>query len=147
MDQLFGQQDTPGLRDRDGRRAEMLSKQATELSLANAQTVSQAIETILVECTRVDQGQGPRHRVRRSAPGGELGRRFRPTSQARPEARCLRRHCGRIEAHVLAFRRARWTDRTTVDPGCPDPAEQPPVEAGVARPECPITRVHVEIHG
>ena len=57
MNQLLGQQDTPGLRDRDGGRTEMLSKQAAELSLSDAQAFGQAIDTRFVECACVDQRQ------------------------------------------------------------------------------------------
>ena len=146
MNQLLGQQDTPCLRDRDGGRTEMLSKQAPELSLSDAQALGQAIDTRLIECACVDQRQRPGHRVRRPAPGGKLGRRLRPTSQAGTEARFLRRRCCRIERHVLAFRHARRADRTAIDPGCPDPGEQPPVEARVASAERAITRINVEIH-
>ena len=146
MNQLLGQQDTPCLGDRDWGRTEMLSKQAAELSLSDAQALGQAIDTRFVECACVDQRQRPRHRIRRPAPGGKLGRRFRPTSQAGTEARFLRRRCRRIKRHVLALGHARRTDRTAIDPGCPDSGEQPPVEARVASAERAITRVNVEVH-
>ncbi len=146
MNQLLGQQDTPCLGDRHRGRTEMLSKQAAELSLSDAQAFGQAIDTSFVECASVDQRQRPRHRVRRPAPGGKLGRRFWPTSQAGTKARFLRRRCRRIKRHVLTLGHARGTDRTAIDPRCPDSGEQPPVEARVASAERAITRVNVEVH-
>jgi hypothetical protein len=125
----------------------MLSKQAPELSLADTQALGKAIDTRFIEGACVDQRQCAGHRIRRPAPGGKLGRRFRPTAQAGTEARFLRRRCGRIKRHVLALGHARRADRTAIDPCCLHPAEQPPVEARVTSAERAITRVDVEIHG
>ena len=146
MNQLLRQQDTSCLRDRDGGCTEMLSKQPAELSLADAQAFGEPIDTAFIECASVDQRQRPRYGVRRPAPGGKLGRRFRPTAQARAEASFLRRCCRRVERHVFPFRHRCRADRTAIDPSCPDPAEQPTVEARVARTKRAITRVNIEVH-
>ncbi len=124
----------------------MLSKQPAELSLADAQAFGEAIDTAFIECASVDQRQRPRYGVRRPAPGGKLWRRFRPTAQARAEASFLRRCCRRVERHVFPFRHRCRADRTAIDPGCPDPAKQPTVEARVASTERAITRVNIEVH-
>ena len=50
MNQVLGHQDTPCLGDRDRGRTEMLSKQAAQLSLSNAQAPGQPIDTGFVEC-------------------------------------------------------------------------------------------------
>ena len=134
------------MRDRDGRRTEVLSKQAAELSLSDAQALRQPTDAGFIECACVDQRQGPGHRIRRPAPGGKLGRRFRPTSQAGTEACFLRRRCCRIERHVLALGHARGTYRTAIDPARPHAAEQASVETRVASAERAITRVNVEVH-
>ena len=146
MNQLLRQQDTSCLRDRDRGRTEMLSKQPAELSLSDAQAFGEPIDTAFIECASVDQRQRPRYGVRRPAPGGKLWRRFRPTAQARAEASFLRRCCRRVERHVFPFRHRCRADRTAIDPGCPDPAKQPTVEARVASTERAITRVNIEVH-
>ncbi len=146
MNQLLRQQDTSCLRDRDRGRTEMLSKQSAELSLSDAQAVGEPIDAPFIECASVDERQRPRYGVRRPAPGGKLWRRFRPTAQAWAEASFLRRCGRRVERHVFPFRHRCRADRTAIDPGCPDPAEQPTVEARVASTERAITRVNIEVH-
>jgi hypothetical protein len=55
MNELLGQQHTTCLRDRNGGRTEMLSKQAAELSFSYAQPFGQTIDACFIDGACVDE--------------------------------------------------------------------------------------------
>jgi len=141
VDELLGEQDPSGLRDRDGRRTEVCAEQPAELAFADAEPRGECVHIGLVQSAELDERQSARHGVRRAAPGGEIRCRFGPAAQTRPEAGGLRGRRRGEEAHVLALGRPRRTDGTAVDAGRLHADEQLAVEACVAGPEGAVAGV------
>src|SRR5205807_982549 len=75
------------LRDRAGRRAEVLEKQAAQMPRADSQTICEAFDAVLVETALLDQPQRARHRGRGAEPGWRPRSAFRPAAQARTISR------------------------------------------------------------
>ena len=145
VNELFGEQHAPCLRDRDRRGAEMLLEQAPQLALADAEASGQYVDIGLVQRAVLDQAQGARHRVRRAAPSAEIGRGFRPAAQAGTEARFLRGSRSRKKDDVLQQRRARRTDRAAIDSGCLDAAEEAAIKAGIALADGAVAGFVIEL--
>ena len=61
MDQLLGEQHTPGLGNGDGRGADVLPKQPAQLPTADLQSRRERVDIGLIERTAFDQLQSPRH--------------------------------------------------------------------------------------
>jgi hypothetical protein len=144
--ELQRQQDSTGLRNRHGRGAEMLAEEPPELTLANAEAPRQGLDTAFVERSRFNEGQRATDGIRRSAPGRQVGRRFRPAAKARPVTCFLCGRGRREEEHVFALRRARGTDRAAVDSGRSHAAEQASVESPIARSKGTVASVGIKIH-
>src|SRR5262245_41770602 len=101
MNELFGQQHAPWLRDRDRCGTEMLLEQAPQLALADAEPSGQRIDLGIVQRAVFDQAQSARDGIRRAAPSAEIGRGFGPAAQTRTKARFLCGSRGRKEGDVL----------------------------------------------
>jgi len=147
VDQLLGEEDAARLRHGDRRGPQVLPEQAPQLAFADAEASREAVHHVLVESAAFDQRERPGDRVRRTPPGGEIGRRLRPAAQARPESRFLRRGGGREELDVLALRRARRADRPAVHAGGANPDEEPAIEAGITAAQRAIAGTRIELHG
>src|SRR5215467_13493711 len=99
----------------------------------HAERVGEVADSALaVEESALDQTHRPRHRRRRASPCRGSRRALRPTSQAGPESRALRRGRGREEHDVLRLRGLHRTRGPAVDPRRPDPRVEGAVEARVA---------------
>ena len=149
VDQLLREQHASRLGDRHRRGAEVLHEQASELARADAESLGERIDAGLVAVERAvgDQREAARHRVRRAAPGAEVGCGLGPAAQAGPEARLLGSGGGGVEPAVLEPGGTRRADRPAIDPGRGDAHEEPAVEALVACLEravagCRIESVH-----
>jgi hypothetical protein len=121
-------------------------KQPPQLPGADAEPVGQSFDIVFIEAAGLDQRQRARHGIGRAAPERQLRRDFRPAAQAGAEACLLRRRRGRVERHVLEFRRACRADRPAIDAGGLDADEQPPVETGIARRYRAVAGDAVHIH-
>src|SRR4029077_15604806 len=78
--------------------------------------------------------------------GGRPRRGLGPTSEAGPEARGHRFHCGPEIPNILAPGRGRRADRPAVNPGREDANEKPAVESRVACQPRPVTDPRIELH-
>ena len=121
MNELFGEQHTPRLSDRDRRGAEMLAEQPAKMPLTKAEPSGQSVHVFFVQGAEFDQAERARDRVRGAAPCAEVGRGFGTKAQARAKAGLLRRGCGRKELDIVRKRRPRRTPRAAIDAGRPHP--------------------------
>src|SRR3954454_19029708 len=131
-------------RDGEGRGAEVVREQATQLSLSNAESGRERADGAVVESAGLDEPQGARDGGGRPHPARRSGRRLGAAAQAGPEARRFGRGGAREEDDVLAQRRPGRADRTAIDPGRSYADEEPAIEAGVAGAERAIADVFVE---
>ena len=130
----------------------MLYEQPPEMTFANAEAFRERLDAGIVTVERAVANQGKRagNRIRGSAPGGQVRRRFRPAAQAGTKSGFLRCRRGTEEAAVFRFRRARGAHRPAVDPGRGNADEQQAVKAGIAALQGAITsfligQLHMEI--
>ncbi len=133
VDQLFGEEDTPGLRHRHRRGAEVLIEQSPEMAFADAEAFRERFDAgFSVKRTIGNEGKGARNGIRRSAPGGEVGRSLRAATQAGTKP-CFLCRCRRAEeAAVLGLRGTGGAHRAAVDTGGGNADEQQSVEARIA---------------
>ncbi len=144
MNELLGQQQTAGLRNGEGRCAEMPTKQPAELPLTQAQTLSERGDRRAIERAFFHEGQCARDRIRRAAPGRKLRRDFRPAAQAWPKAGRLRRGRGRKEGDILPLRSRCRADRAAIDAGRRHAGKEAAVEARVTRADGTVAGVVIE---
>src|SRR3954470_3444163 len=131
-------------RDGEGRGAEVVREQATQLPLSNAESGRERADGAVVESARLDEPQGARNGGGRPHPARRSRRRLGAAAQAGPEARPFGRGGAREEDDVLAQRRPCRADWTAIDPGRSYADEEPAVEAGVAGAERAIADFLVE---
>src|SRR5258708_23571555 len=128
----------------------MLQEESAQLPSADAEPLGERLDAsaVAVERSLGDQRETARHRVRGAAPGAEIGRRFRPATQAGAEACFLRRRRRRVETTILELRGPRPADWPAVDPGRGHADEETAVESSVARLKRPVAGLRVELfHG
>src|SRR5579871_1412791 len=121
----------------------MFFEQPTQLPLAHAEAFGKRWNAPVTAIERAfsDQRKCARDCARRSAPRCGIGRDFRTAAEARPETGHLSGGSARKEAAILALRRTRGANGTTIDSRGRDPDEEAPVEPGVACPERPVTYI------
>jgi hypothetical protein len=93
VDELFREVQPARLKHRERRSAEMLKKEAPQVSRANAQAVRQRLDRKITCDGVVDQTPGASHGAIRSVPRGGAWRNLRPAAEARTKA-CFSRSCG-----------------------------------------------------
>ena len=121
------------LRDRDGRRAEVLDKQAAEVTIANAETRGKLTDAGVIESAFGDFTECAGHGGGRAVPGRSARGAFGPASQTRPQPGC---RCGgsrRVVIDVLLARRAGGTDRPAENLRRANADEEAAVETRVTR--------------
>ena len=108
MDELFREEDPPGLRDGDGGRPEVALEQATELPRSDPEALCEVFHAgvVPIELPVGDEGEPARDRVRGASPRAVLGSGLRPAAEAGAEAGFLRGGSGGKEPAVLALREA-----------------------------------------
>ena len=136
-----------GLGDRDGRCAEVLGEEPSQVTLADSEAARENVDGAFIEGALADQPNGARDRCRRALPGGRPWRRFRAAAQAWPEAGLLGGRRARHEQAILESGRARRADRPAIDSGRPDRYEEASVEASVPGLEGAIAGIRVERRG
>jgi hypothetical protein len=146
MDQLFGQKDSPGLSDRDGRSAKELFEQAPELALADPQPRRQGLDVGVVEGPRFDQSKCPGYGIGGSVPEGQFGGCLRPTAQAWAESGFLRGGGRLKELDVFSPRRGCRAEWPTINAGRRDSDEQTAIEAMVSCFNRAVAGIVVHIH-
>src|SRR5579859_6210894 len=121
VDELFGEEHAPGLRHGDGRRAEVLKEQSSELAFPEPESFGELLYggSLSVEHSLVNERQGARDGVRGSSPRGELRSCFGAAAQAGTEARLLRCRGGGEKPAIHEVRCAGGADGATVDTGRP----------------------------
>jgi hypothetical protein len=146
MQELFGEEHAAGLRNCQGRCADVLIEEAAELTLANAESFGEPFDggTGTVECALRDTRHGTADGAGGAAPRGRLRRNLRTAAQAGAKAGLLGSSRGSKEAAVLAKRGASWADGATVDMSGGDGDEEAAVKARIARLQSAIADVWIE---
>ena len=147
MNQLFGEEQAPRLRDRDRRSAEVLVKEPTQLTCSHPYAGSQGLDSALLSIKKAfgDQRQCAGDGIRGAAPTCQVGRDLGTAAKACTKAALLGGSRARKESAVLPLGRACRTDRTAVDPGGRDADEQAPIKTRIARLECSVADIRVEL--
>ena len=109
-----------------------VERQTMPAPLAVPEAPREASDSVAVDNAVGDEPHRPADEIRATIPLRRSRSCIRPAALARSVAGGLR--CGRRreQPHVLALGRLRRTARTAVDPGRPDGAEHPSVEARIA---------------
>src|SRR5580692_4149043 len=146
MKELLGEEHAAGLRNCQGRCADVLIEEAAELTPAHTESF----------CEALDRGPGaveralgdPRHGTADGGCGATPCRRLRGNLGAAPEAGAKSRLLGgggsREEAAVPAHRGANGTDGTAIDAGAGDGGEEASIKARIARLQGAIADVWIE---
>ena len=147
MNQLFGKKQAPRLSDRYRRCAEVSLKEPAQLTLShpNARRKSLDRPILSIKKTSGNQRQGSRDSIRGPAPAGQFGRDFGTAAQACTKAGRLGGSGARKESAILPLGRTCRTDRTAVDPGGGDADEQASIKTRIARLECSVADIWVEV--
>jgi len=81
----------------------MLKKEPPQLPLAYTKAFRELFYRcpITIERSFSNERESSRDRVRCSAPGGKIRRRFRPATKTWTKARILRRRCGAVKSAIF----------------------------------------------
>src|SRR5208282_4540017 len=127
-------------------RAQVLEKQATEVTRANSKTFRERFDATVFQATFADQAQGTRNRIWSSHPCWSSGRAFGPATQARAEPRFSSRGSSRKVTNIFLLRRRRWADRSAIDTAREHGDEELAVEARIARHPGSRTYLPIQFH-
>ena len=132
MNQLFGEEQAPRLRDRDRRRAQVLFKEPAQLTCSHPEASGQSLERPILSIKKAfgEQRQSPGDGIRSATPASQFGRDLGTAAKACTKAILLGSCRGRKESAVPPVGRTCRTDRTAVDPGGGDGDEQASVKTG-----------------
>ena len=147
MNQLFGEEHAPRLCDRDRRRAEVLFKEPAQLTFSHPDASRKGLDSPVLSIKKAfgDQRQCSGDGIRGAAPTGQFGRDFGTATKACTKAGRLGGSGGRKESAILPLGRACRTNRTAVDPGGGDADEQASIKTRIARLECSVADIWVEL--
>jgi hypothetical protein len=138
---------TPGLRNGNRRGTKMLAEKPAQVPLADPEAISEPADVApVVEGTVLDEGKRPVDRIEGSPPDADVGRRFRPTTQARAITGLACRRRRGVENYILPLGRRRRTYRPAIDAGRLDRSEKTAVEAAIAGTYGLITGILIDIH-
>lgn len=147
IQQLPGEQNAPGLRDRDRRSTQMTLKKPAQLPLSDRETVRQRAHVLVVQRAAFNHLQRARDGRGTPAPRIQVWRAFRTATQARSKPGGLRRRGRGHKRAICELRRSRRTDGPTVNAGGFHAGEKPSIIAGIARQHRSITGFTIQFHG
>lgn len=147
MNQLFGKEHAPRLCDRDRRRAEVFFKEPAQLTFSHSDARRKGVNVPVLSIKKAlgDQRQCAGDAIRGPAPTCQFGRDLGTAAKACTKAGLLSGSGGREESAILPFGRTRRTNRTAVDSGLGDADEQTSIKARIARLECAVADIRVEV--
>jgi len=146
VDELLGEMEAAGLRDRERRGAEMAQKQATKMTRADAEFLGKHFNTTIFEAAFADQAKGAGNGGGSSGPGGSAGRTFGAAAETGTESSFGSGRSGGKVADVFFFRGGSGAYGTAVDTAAENSDEKFPVKARVAGETSARTNVPVESH-
>jgi hypothetical protein len=141
------EQELLGLRELDGRHAELGLRDAAQVTVADAERCGEIADPRIRYRVLLDARDRRAGEPARRVDARKSRRPLRPAAQARAVARALRGGGTREKSHVLALRRPDRTDRPAIDAGRGHRREEAPVEAPITGPHCTKTSFCVEQHG
>ena len=137
---------TTGERDLEGRRPQVLHKEAPQMSGGHAEPVRQPFHAVAVQGALADEAQRTGHEPRRTEPPVGAGRGFGSAAKTGAESRRLRRGGGGKVANVLVLRCAGRANRPAIDARAGDADEEAAIESRVPRPSRAVTGVLIQLH-
>ncbi len=146
VNEAFGELHAEGLRDADGRRAEVFDEEAAEMTSGDAEAVGEGFDAAGIEGPGFDEAEAAGDGLGGAEPGRGAGSGLRAAAEAGTEAGFFGGIGGGEVDDVRFLRRGRGADGPAVDAGGGDGDEDLAVEAGVAGAADLLAKERIERH-